>query len=63
MKVKVHFYDDKPLSASVPKRVTCIVKEAIAATSSHGPWSMGKDLISMVFATIGSSDLVGQSIV
>lgn len=32
MKVKVQFYDDKPLSASVPKRVTCIVKEAIAAT-------------------------------
>ncbi|KAG5034793.1 hypothetical protein JHK87_009703 [Glycine soja] len=35
MKVKVHFYDDKPLSASVPKRVTCIVKEAIAATSRN----------------------------
>ncbi|KAL2336162.1 hypothetical protein Fmac_010608 [Flemingia macrophylla] len=32
MKVKVQLYDDKPLSASVPKRVTCIVKEAIAAT-------------------------------
>lgn len=32
MKVKVQFYDDKPLSASVPKRVTCIVKEAVAAT-------------------------------
>ncbi|XP_061360611.1 uncharacterized protein LOC133304573 [Gastrolobium bilobum] len=32
MKVKVQFYDDKPLSASVPKRVTCIVKEGIAAT-------------------------------
>nr|XP_007163847.1 hypothetical protein PHAVU_001G269400g [Phaseolus vulgaris]ESW35841.1 hypothetical protein PHAVU_001G269400g [Phaseolus vulgaris] len=32
MKVKVQFYDDKPLSASVPKRVSCIVKEVIAAT-------------------------------
>ncbi|XP_027335638.1 uncharacterized protein LOC113849725 isoform X2 [Abrus precatorius] len=32
MKVKVQFYDDKPLSASVPKRVTCNVKEGIAAT-------------------------------
>ncbi|CAJ1847699.1 unnamed protein product [Sphenostylis stenocarpa] len=35
MKVKVQFYDDKPLSASVPKRVTCIVKEAIAATPRY----------------------------
>nr|XP_027190760.1 uncharacterized protein LOC101506432 isoform X1 [Cicer arietinum] len=32
MKVKVQFYDDKPLSASVPKRVICTVKEVIAAT-------------------------------
>ncbi|CAL0333087.1 unnamed protein product [Lupinus luteus] len=32
MKVKVQFYDDKPFSASVPKRVTCIVKKEIAAT-------------------------------
>lgn len=35
MKVKVQFYDDKPLSASVPKRVTCTVKEAIAATTRY----------------------------
>ncbi|KAK2395130.1 elongation factor P (EF-P) family protein [Trifolium repens] len=27
MKVKVQFYEDKPLSASVPKRVICTVKE------------------------------------
>ncbi|XP_022636712.1 uncharacterized protein LOC106780119 [Vigna radiata var. radiata] len=33
MKVKVQFYGDKPLSASVPKRVTCIVKEVISATT------------------------------
>lgn len=32
MKVKVQFYDDKPISASVPKRVICTVKEVIAAT-------------------------------
>ena len=32
MTVKVQFYDDKPLSASVPKRVICTVKEVIAAT-------------------------------
>ncbi|XP_020973178.1 uncharacterized protein LOC107625199 isoform X3 [Arachis ipaensis] len=32
MKVKVQFFDEKPLSASVPKRVTCTVKEGIAAT-------------------------------
>lgn len=35
MKVKVQFYDDKPLSASVPKRVTCTVKEGIAATPRY----------------------------
>lgn len=35
MKVKVQFYDDKPLSASVPKRVTCTVKEEIAATPRY----------------------------
>jgi len=35
MKVKVQFYDDKPLSASVPKRVSCIVKEVIAATPRY----------------------------
>lgn len=35
MKVKVQFYDDKPLSASVPNRVTCIVKEEIAATPRY----------------------------
>ncbi|XP_057429113.1 uncharacterized protein LOC130722408 [Lotus japonicus] len=32
MKVKVQLYDEKPLSASVPKRVTRTVKEEIAAT-------------------------------
>lgn len=32
MKVKVQFYDDKPISATVPKRVICTVKEVIAAT-------------------------------
>ncbi|KAK7280819.1 hypothetical protein RIF29_08329 [Crotalaria pallida] len=32
MKVKLQFYDAKPFSASVPKRVTCTVKEGIAAT-------------------------------
>ncbi|KAK2443120.1 elongation factor P (EF-P) family protein [Trifolium repens] len=44
MKVKVQFYEDKPLSASVPKRVICTVKEVIAATPrnkkvilDHGP--------------------------
>jgi len=35
MKVRVQFYDDKPLSASVPKRVTCIVKEVISATTRY----------------------------
>ena len=35
MKVKVQFYDDKPLSASVPKRVTRKVKEEIAATPRY----------------------------
>ncbi|KAF7836949.1 Elongation factor P [Senna tora] len=35
MKVKVQFYDDKPLSASVPKRVTCTIKEEIAATPRY----------------------------
>jgi hypothetical protein len=35
MKVKVQFYEDKPLSASVPKRVICTVKEVIAATPRY----------------------------
>ncbi|MED6146647.1 hypothetical protein PIB30_036437 [Stylosanthes scabra] len=32
MNVKVQLFEEKPLSASVPKRVTCTVKECIAAT-------------------------------
>ncbi|MED6137524.1 hypothetical protein PIB30_065738 [Stylosanthes scabra] len=32
MNVKVQLFEDKPLSASLPKRVTCTVKECIAAT-------------------------------
>jgi len=35
MKVKVQFYDDKPISATVPKRVICTVKEVIAATPRY----------------------------
>lgn len=43
MKVMVQLFNDNPLSASVPKRVTCVVKEAqppmkgIAATPKYVP--------------------------
>ena len=37
MRVTVRLYDDTPLSASVPKRVTCIVKEAQPAMVSATP--------------------------
>jgi hypothetical protein len=40
MKVKVQFYEDKPLSASVPKRVICTVKEVIAATPRYIVFSL-----------------------
>ncbi|RYR28267.1 hypothetical protein Ahy_B01g052384 isoform A [Arachis hypogaea] len=42
MKVKVQFFDEKPLSASVPKRVTCTVKEGIAATPRYMTLSIVK---------------------
>ncbi|XP_059443767.1 uncharacterized protein LOC132175747 [Corylus avellana] len=37
MRVTVRLYDDTPLSGSVPKRVTCIVKEAQPAMVSATP--------------------------
>jgi nitrogen fixation protein len=37
MRVTVRLYDDTPLSASVPKRVTCIVKEAQPSMISATP--------------------------
>ncbi|KAI9075803.1 hypothetical protein K1719_042289 [Acacia pycnantha] len=45
MKVKVQFYDDKPLSASVPKRVTCTVKEEIAATPRNKKVALDNGII------------------
>lgn len=39
MKVKMQFFDGRPLSGSIPKQVTCIIKETQdrAATPRYGP--------------------------
>ncbi|KAI4344845.1 hypothetical protein L6164_012032 [Bauhinia variegata] len=58
LKVKVYFYDDKPLSASVPKRVTCTVKEAIAATPRNKKVVLDNGLIVEVPPHIEAGDAI-----
>lgn len=37
MKVTVQLYDERPLAASIPQRVTCTVAEAAEAQKGSGP--------------------------
>lgn len=52
MKVKVQFYDDKPLSASVPKRVTCTVKDRIAVAATPRYMSSSEKIYIFAFLNI-----------
>ncbi|EYU39266.1 hypothetical protein MIMGU_mgv1a019461mg, partial [Erythranthe guttata] len=45
MEVTVQLYDDKPLSASIPNRVTCTVTEAADAVKGSGPTPYKKVLL------------------
>ncbi|PIN06433.1 hypothetical protein CDL12_21018 [Handroanthus impetiginosus] len=45
MKVTVQLYDERPMSVSIPNRVTCTVAEAAQALKGSGPTPYKKVLL------------------